>query len=177
MISKTVRDAVKAQLSATDTGLNDRLAALAAAYAVSFSDSVAPYTIDWSTTSGNFLFGRVNPAAIESSSVFSYPLLTIDTVRAANTNRVKFATFAGPVVATIDVHHSWPEQSVLADFASQVDLTEEAIVSCLNDQDSQAWPGNLLWNGIVSAQRGPIVMGGYGWMQSLQFVCQFELIV
>lgn len=177
MISKVVRDAVKTQLSATDSGINDRIAALTAAYTVSFSTILDPYTIDWSGEAGNFIFGRIDPQNVEASSVFSYPLLTIDTVRAQNANRIKYATFAGPVVATIDVHHSWPEQSVLADFASQVDLTEEAVIACLNDQNNQLWPGNLLWNGIVSTQRGPIVMGGYGWLQSIQFVCQFELIV
>ncbi len=171
MISKLIRDAIRAQLAADVTGLNDRLAALAELY------GVPPYVIDWSDTSTNFIFGRVSPAAFEESSVFTYPLLTIDTVRSQDTRRVKFATFAGPVVATIDVHHSWPDQSVLADFASLVDLTEDGVISCLNDQDSQSWPGNLLWNGQVTLQRGAIAMGGMGWIQSVQFICQFELIV
>jgi len=171
MISKLIRDAVKTQLAASTTGLNDRLAALAASYATD------PYVIDWSATSPNFIFGRVNPVAFEESSVFIFPLLTIDTVRTQDTRRIKFATFAGPVVVTIDVHHSWPQESVLGDFASLVDLTEDAVISTLNDQNHQVWPGNVLWNGQITLQRGAIAMGGYGWLQSLQFICNFEVVV
>jgi hypothetical protein len=171
VISKLIRDAIKTQLSAAGTGLNDRIAALAASY------GVAPYAIDWTANSTNFIFGRVSSAAFEESSVFTYPLLTIDTVRTQHTNRVKFATFAGPVIATVDVHHSWADESVLADFASLVDLTEDAVIAALNDMNHQSWPGNLLWNGQVGLQRGGIAMGGYGWIQSAQFILQFELIV
>lgn len=172
MISKYVRDAVKAQLSDPQAGLNYRLSALAGGYGMD-----AAYEIDWSGTSQNFIFGRVAPEQFEETSAFSYPLLTIDTVRTQDTRRIKFATFAGPVVATIDVHHSWIEESVLADFASMVDLTEDAVISCMNDQSGQNWPGNLLWNGSIATQRGPIKMGGMGWLQSVQFVCNFELVV
>lgn len=169
-ISKFVRDALKAQLSAGGTGFNDRLQALAGAY------EIEPWTVDWTADSTNFLFGLISPEKIEGSGVLTYPLVTIDTVRSQNTNRVKFATFAGPVTAVIDVHHSWSEESALQDFASFVDATEDAMVAALNDQDAQTWPGNLLWNGQVAAQRGQIVMGGMNWLQSLRFICNFELI-
>ena len=137
-ISKFVRDALKAQLSASTTGFNDRLQNLAGTYGID------PWAVDWSSDSTNFLFGRINPALIEESSVLTYPLVTIDVLRSQNTNRVKFATFAGPVQAVIDIHHSWAEESVLQDFASFVDATEDAMVAALNDQDAQSWPGNLL---------------------------------
>jgi hypothetical protein len=169
-ISKYVRDALKAQLSAVGTGFNDRLAAIATTY------GIGAWTVDWSAESTNFLFGRVNPQAIEESSVLTYPLLTIDTLRSQHTNRVKFATFAGPVQAIVEVHHSWQQESVLADFASWVDATEDAMVAALNDQSAQFWPGNLLWAGQVALQRGPIAMGGYGWLQTAVFACNFELI-
>lgn len=170
-ISKAIRNALKTQLAAPTTGFNDRLAALAASY------SIEPWAIDFTDTSTNFIFGRVSPQAFEESSPFSYPLVTIDTIRSAHTNRVKFATFAGPVTAVIDVHHSWIQDAVLADFASYVDATEDAMIGALNDQEAQSWPGNLLWNGNVAMQRGPLQMGGQGWLQSAQFVCNFELIV
>ena len=169
-ISKYVRDALKAQLSLGTTGFNDRLAAIAQTYGID------PWAVDWSADSTNFLFGRINPAQIEASSVLTYPLVTIDTVRSQNTNRVKFATFAGPIVVVIDVHHSWADESVIADFASFLDATEDAMIASLNDQDAQSWPGNLLWNGQVATQRGPIVMAGLGWLQSLSFICNFELV-
>jgi hypothetical protein len=171
MIAKLVRDSLMTHLSAAGTGLNDRVAALAAAYAQN------AYAIDWSSTSTNFLFGRVSPTAIEQSSVLTFPLLTIDTVRSQDMRRIKFSTFSGPVMATIDVHHSWPDESVIADFASLVDMTEDAIIDCLNDQNSQAWPGGVLWNGRVTSQRSPIITGSLGWIQSVQLLCPFEVTV
>src|SRR5436309_1302861 len=116
-ISKLVRDTLKTQLSAGITGFNDRLQGIAGEY------GVEPWQVDWSDESTNFLFGRVSIQAVAQSSILTFPLVTIDTVRSANTNRVKFTTFAGPVAVVIDVHHSWPQESVLADFASYVDAT------------------------------------------------------
>lgn len=171
-ISKYTRDAVKAQLAAETTGLNDRLAALWPTYGIAREDL---WKVDWSAESTNFLFGRLNPAAIEQSSVLTYPLVTIDTVRSQHTNRVKFATFSGGVQAVIDVHHSWSQASVLADFASFVDATEDAVISALNDQNAQYWPGNLGWNGQVACQRGQLVMAGENWLQTASFLCNFEL--
>jgi hypothetical protein len=89
---------------------------------------------------------------------------------------VKFATFAGPVQAAIDVHHSWPQEAVLADFASCVDATEDAMIACLNDQNTQLWPSGVLWNGQVTCVRSPIAMGAANWIQTATFLCQFELI-
>lgn len=169
-ISKYVRDAVRTQLSVDVTGFNARLALLVASY------GIEKWEIDWSPDSVNFLFGRVNPALIEASSVLSYPLTTIDTVRAQHTNRVKFATFSGTIQTLIEVHHSWPQSAVLADFASWLDATEDAMISTVNDQNG-IWPRNLEWNGQVAAQRGPIIQAGYGWLQTLSFFCQFTLSV
>ena len=169
-ISKYVRDAIKTQLAANTTGFNARLAAISSTYGITAAQ------IDWTATSTNFIFGRMAPELFEESSVFTYPLLTIDTIRSQDMRRVKFSTFSGSVAAVIDVHHSWPDESVIADFASVVDATEDAVVACLNDKATQVWPGNLLWNGQVQVQRGPIKMGGYGWVLTLSFLCNFELV-
>lgn len=169
-ISKYVRDAIKGKLSDPRTGFNPRLAAIAEDY------GIEPWAVDWSNTSSNFLFGRIAPQPVEESSVLTYPLTTIDVVRAQDTRRVLFATFAGTVTAVIDVHHSWPDQSVIADFASMVDATEDAMVSVLNNVEDQDWPQGMLWAGKVTVQRNPIIAGGYGWLQTETFICQFELI-
>lgn len=168
-ISKYVRDALKAHLSDSNTGFNARLGVIAPDYGID------PWEVDWSDTSTNFIFGQVDPQAFEESSVFTYPLVTIDTVRSQNTNAIKFHTFSGPVIAVIQVHHSWPDESVIADFASFVDATEDAVIACLNDRDQQVWAPNLAWGGQVAAQRGAIRMGGLGWLQSLTITCQFAL--
>jgi len=172
-ISKYVRDAVKAQLAADTTGLNDRLAALWTSYSL---DSGDLWKVDWSAESANFLFGRPAITAIEASSVMTFPFVAIDAIRAQNTNRVKFATFAGPVQVAIEVHHSWPQSAVINDFASYVDATEDAMISALNDQNAQFWPPNLLWNGNVAVQRGPLAFGARNWLQTVSFLCQFDRI-
>ena len=174
-ISRAVRLAVKTQLQGTtinNNGINDRLVALATAY------GITAYAIDWSTTSQNFIFGQIDPVQFEESSPFTYPLLTIDCLRSQNTNRIKLGLghFSGMVTASIDVHHSWYDNAVLADFSSDVDATEDAVISCLNDPTYQTWPGNMLWTGNVALARGPIRMGGYNWLQSIRFTCTFELI-
>ena len=58
-ISKFVRDALKAQLSANSTGFNARLAAIAPTYGVDAAQ------IDWTDSSTNFIFGRVAPELFE----------------------------------------------------------------------------------------------------------------
>lgn len=169
-ISKYVRQAIKDKLAAPRTGFNARLSAIADDY------GIEPWEVDWSNTSSNFLFGRIAPQPVEESSVLTYPLTTIDVVRAQDTRRVLFATFAGLVTAAIDVHHSWPDQSVIADFASLVDATEDAMISVLNDTEDQTWPDGILWGGKVTVQRNSVIAGGYGWLQTETFLCAFELI-
>jgi hypothetical protein len=169
-ISQKVRSAIVAQLSDPAKGFNPRLQVVTASY------GVEPWSIDWTSESLNFMFGRVDPVALDKSSSLTYPMVTIDTQRSLHTNLVKFATFAGPIFAVIDVHHSWNESEAIPDFASWVDATEDAMVGALNDKDFQTWPGNVLWIGKVSANRGNVVMGGYHWRQTMTFICEFNLV-
>src|SRR5579862_2099312 len=130
-IGRKVRQAIVAQLSPSATGFNDRLASVAGTYGID------AYTIDWTSESQNFIYGRIAPQLLDESSPLTYPLVTIDTVRSQNTNRVKFALFAGPVTALIEVHHSWTQDSALQDFSDLVDATEDAMIAALNDQEHQ----------------------------------------
>jgi len=175
VISKTIRDAILAQLSAPGSGINDRMLLLAANYG---QDA---YAIDWSDASPNFLFGRIDPDSIEESSVLTYPLVTIDTGAAVGQDIIYDSTFSGSVMALIDIHHSWPNESVLSDFASLVDMTEDAVISCLHDPNQQnIWSsfGNLLLaKGGITSQRGRITFGGENWRQSLRISCRMELTV
>jgi hypothetical protein len=170
-IAQIVPTALRDQLANETTGLNARIAALAEAY------GIEPFEIDWTDTSTNFLFGRLDPALLEESSVFTYPFVTIDTARMSDVRRVKFSVFSGPVLGLIEVHHSWQQESVIADFGALVNATADAVMNCLNDQSTQAWPGNLLWNGRAEMLPGPLRMGGQGWLRTTQFICPFDLTV
>lgn len=173
-ISKYVREAVRTQLADATVGYNARLESVAESYGI---EDVKDKRINFAKDSTNFLFGRISPDALEQSSVLTYPLMTIASVRCQNTNRVKFATFSGGVQVVIEVHHSWPDSAVIGDFDSEVDATEDVVIACLNAQNAQAWPPNLGWNGQVAATRSGIRMGGYGWLMTIQFLCTFELNV
>jgi len=175
VISKTVRNALLAQLSAPGSGINDRMLLLAGPY------GQTAYSIDWSAESTNFLFGQIDPDSVEGSSVLTYPLVTIDTANAIGQDLIYNSTFSGSVLGLIDVHHSWPDESVLSDFASLVDMTEDAVISCLHDPNQQnIWStyGNLqLAKGGIVSQRGKIQFGGENWRQSLRISCRMELTI
>jgi len=170
-IARIVPEALRTQLAAETTGFNARIAALAEGY------GVEPFEIDWSETSTNFIFGRIDPGLLEESSVFTYPFLTIDIARLADSRRIKYSVFSGGVVGLVEVHHTWANDSIIADFGALVNLTCDAVMNCLNDQDGQVWPGNLLWNGRTEMAPGPLRMGGQGWLKTTQFFCPFDLTV
>jgi hypothetical protein len=176
MISKIIRNALKTQIADAAAGVNARLAALAGSY----PDAV-PYVIDWSSTSLNFIWGTLDPDKFEETSVFTYPLVTIDTLTAQDQGLIFSATFAGKVVGVIDIHHSWPNESVVADFSDQLDMSEDAFLSCIKDTSRQQWGGGvnnlLLMKSGVNSGRTKVTFGGQNWRQSLRIVCPFELAV
>jgi hypothetical protein len=171
MISGVVSAALWGQLSNGTAGLNARLIALAASY------TFPGFTIDWSPTSVNFLFGTIDPAALEESSTFTYPFLTIDLLGLQDQREIKFATFSGPVIGVVEVHHSWADEAVIADFGALVNATGDAVLTCLNDANYQGWPPQLLWNGRAEMRPGPLRMGGLGWLKTTRFICPFKLSV
>jgi len=176
-ISGVVPAALWAQLSNQTSGVNPRLVALADSQAYKFD----AFEIDWSDTSTNFIFGRIDPGLLQESSVFTFPMVTIDigelADRGTDPRRIKTATFSGLVIGLVEVHHTWESEGVLADFGALVNATGDAILNCLNDHEVQQWPGNLLWNGRARMVPGPLKMGGQGWLRTTQFLCPFELAV
>lgn len=172
MISATIRNALKGQLSDATTGMNARIAALAASYGVD------TFEVDFSDDSVNFLMSAVDIDSVEESSVFTYPLMTIDTIGAQDLGLIFSASFSGRIQGVIDVHHTWPDESVLSEFSAPVDLTEEAIIKCLKDPQTQNWSvfGNLLlMKGGVSSTRTKPKFAGENWRVSQRVTAIFEL--
>jgi len=169
MITGVIEAALKAQLSDAVTGINPRLVILASSY------TFDAFAIDFSSNSTNFMFGRIDPSALEETSVFTFPFLTISILGAQDQRDIKFSTFSGPVMAIVEIHHSWAQNAIIADFDSLVNASADAIFSCLND--IQTWPGNLLWNGKAEMRPGALKFGGLNWLKTTQFICPFRFSV
>jgi hypothetical protein len=161
--------ALQAQLADVATGINPRLVVLASSY------DFPAFEIDFSATSTNFMLGRIDPAALQETSVFTFPFLTLDVIGAQDQRDIKFSIFSGPIMAMVEVHHSWPDEAIIADFSALVNATADAIFDCLND--IQLWPGNLLWNGKAEMRPGPLKEGGLNWLKTTQFICPFRFTV
>jgi hypothetical protein len=170
-IAGVVPAALKGQLSADGSGVNERLIVLGASYVFD------PFQFDWSDMSVNTMMGSIDPASLEETSVFTYPFLTIDLLALQDAREIKYSTFSGPAVGIVEVHHSWPDESIIADFGALVNATADAVLSCLNDAKYQDWPDNLLWNGRAEMRPGRLKQGGLGWLKTTQFICPFRLTV
>lgn len=175
-ISRLVRSLVYSRLSSVTIGYNAAVAAAQSNYGGDIDASRVTIE-DWTPGAGNFLFGRVPPDSIESSSVLSYPVVTVDTLRTiSGTGAQRWVmsdTFSGMIEAVVDVHISFSESSVLDDFASYGDLVEDAMFACLNNPSNVMSSSGIAYSGRLSLSRGPIVWAGQNWRQTLTFTVPF----
>ena len=170
-ISKKIRDAILTQLSDVTKGFNPNLAAVASTY------GITPFEIDWAGKT-NWLFGRIDPNSIESSDTLAYPVLTIDTLGSVDTGDVVTATFAGQVLAIIEIHYSWAQEQLIPDFASVGDAIEDAMFTTFNGPANQPYfSSGIRYSGHLEFSKGPIQMGsGQNWRQTLQFRPRMRLV-
>ena len=183
-ISRLLRTQLAARLQGSDANgqnsFNLNFSAALQAYGLSPQVIRWPSSgIDYTANSHNLIWGRVSPDEIDTSGgAFVYPLLTIDTLRSRNSNYVKYATFAGPVTASIDVHLSWDASGALQDFATWSDALEDALFSTLLHDNYQRWSNGILpdWSSATFSKDASIRPGGYGWRRSHTFLATFEVI-
>ena len=181
-ISKLVRTQLLARLQGADANgqnsFNLNMNAALQSYGLS-PQVIAWQNIDWTANTHNFIWGRISPDEIDSSGgQFTYPLVTIDTLNSRNTNYAKYANFAGPVQAVIDVHFSWKSSGVLQDFSSWSDALEDALYTTLLSQSYQRWSNGILpeWGSAAFTKDPQIRAGGYGWRRSHTLTAIFEVV-
>lgn len=121
-------------------------------------------------------WGLVAPDAIEKSSVMEYPFVAMDIVRSTQAPIVISSDFSGECVFMIQFHLSWISDAILADFASYGDLVQDAMYASLNDPDNQLFASGVVYRGNMGLARGPVVMAGDNWRQTLQFQGSFTVI-
>lgn len=171
-VGKAVIEGVTARLADLTTGFNVNVFALAQDWQ---TDS---FEIDFlNPNSTSFIVGQVAQQALFSAMNVTLPLMTLDCVRTANQNLVKFAAFAGIGFAQIDVHIDW-QGTQINDFDTFSSLVESALYLTLNQQEADfQWQAyGLLYNGDIAVSKSPIVPGARNWARTITAGMSFKII-
>jgi hypothetical protein len=164
-ISLPALNALQTRLSDPATGFNVNLANVASTY------GIAPYVVDWSDTSSNFLIGQVDPNLLEASSTFTYPFTTIDTGAIVDDARVVSAVFAGTIALVIEVHISLDGENFPRLLAPMAQAIEDAMFATVNNLDEIGtyMSALLTYNGRWTLQKSTITFAGNNWRRTLRF--------
>jgi len=165
-ISKVAVDALLARLSDPDTGFNANLLAVAATY------GITPWTVDWDPDSSvNFSVGQIWPDQVEESAAFTYPYTTIDSPASLDDSRVVSAVFAGTIALVIEVHISYPGESLPRALTPLAQAIEDAMFQTINDlaMIGTYMSALLTYNGRWSLQKSIITFAGGNWRRTLRF--------
>jgi len=173
-VDNAVMGGIYDHLSDPVSGFNPRLQSLSDILGP--INGFVPFTIDFTQTSNNFMFGDLPANLIESSTYFQPPLITIDTLTMEHTNLVTSATFAGVVTAVVQVILTWPAAIVIPDFARASSLVTSAVVDTLNDPENQQWPSGVIWSGHVILQKSPILAAGSNWRRAVTIYCKMNAV-
>lgn len=164
-ISLPAVNALLTRLSDPATGFNVNLANVAATY------GIQPYTVDWSSTSSNFLIGQVDPNLLEASSTFTYPFTTVDTGAVVDDARVVSAVFAGTIALVIEVHISLESEDFPRLLTPLAQAIEDAMFATVNNLDEIGtyMSALLTYNGRWTLQKSTITFAGNNWRRTLRF--------
>jgi hypothetical protein len=136
-----------------------------------------PMVVDFGATSLSFFTGRVAVDDIMASGTCKFPLVVVYSSIGTNNNSQKFTTFAGLVKVTIDVHLSYKASQPPKNMESWPDAVEHAMINVFNQPAFQNRSNNLVYNGQIGYERGPLAHGAENWLQSLRFQLTFEVVV
>lgn len=172
---KMVRDSVRGILANEDSGLNARIAGLAAVY------GLEALQIDFSEYSDTFVQSAlaVDTDNFQFSALFPKPLgLALYTVGAINTKDQNSGLFSGQVEVRLDFYFQFsarlrPGMDAIEDRDTEtiVDMVEEAVLLSLHDA-AAAW-GQVVYNFDFQSLRGPMRPDDDGWQQrvSITLMC------
>lgn len=168
-IRKTVRDAMLSVLSASGTGLNARIAALATSY------GITAFSIDWTAGSKSFFFGYLDPESANLSQLEMQGVCcAIYTSDVSNTHDEKPRTFSGQVMAHLVFYIINRDGIELNDVESLGDAIEDAVISCFENPTAN-WPVAVTFTGQYQGSFGPIEFTGDGWQRVLPMQFIFEV--
>jgi hypothetical protein len=177
-----ITQALYTRLSSTTIGFNQAYMAIQPTY-VDYSTSLAvpAWTVDWTPTSSNFVYGMVQPDLIEETSPLNYPILTISADaaiadRPGTKDRVIYQTFTGKVRGTVQVILSWTEQQT-RDFESWPNAVSAAMYSVINNLSQQSWGAGIVYTADMDAQKNPVILAGTDWRRQILFPMSFRVLI
>jgi hypothetical protein len=176
-LSYLVRSQVVSRISDPATGFNYWLGQAC----MGMDSAPTPYTINWATGSTTFWQSYVTSEQLdETSDLDDGTICLIYGLRIGNQEGTpaKFTVFSGTVDIAVDFEISWPESFVPPDTESLADATDDAMVQTFNAAATIGSFGQgVIYNGLISAERGPLRQSGQGWRQRLPYRFHFELQV
>jgi hypothetical protein len=125
--------------------------------------------IDFTANSTNFFQANITPDLIDQGATMTFPLMTLFWRGSRNANLEKFFTFSGPVQFGINFFTTWEAQNPYGNMAAIASAYEAAILSTFNAPAIADWAQQtkmqLVYNGDIQIEQGPILMGGESVLQ------------
>jgi hypothetical protein len=169
-VTRVARAAARARMADEDTGLNPLLVASLADMSITTPVNWR-LPVDFSNASRNFFMADITPEDFQSSTAFTWPLVTLFAVSANNQNKAKFHAFSGEVSLGLNVHVTWPGTRALVEMENVCDAIEESVFACFNAKAIAEWAlqadTRLVYNGDLTFQRGQIKRAAESWRQDL----------
>jgi hypothetical protein len=178
-VSYLVRSQVVARISNPTTGFNYWLGQACASQTPAIS--TLAYAINWQSPSTDFWQSYISSEDLDATSTPDQgTLCMIYGLGMANQTGtvVKFAVFTGTVEIGVDFDIAWPESFDPQDTEGLADATDDAMIQTFN---SAAYFGSfgsgVIYDGLISAARGPLRQSGPGWRQRIPYRLTFEVQV
>jgi hypothetical protein len=159
-ITKHIRTTVTTLMSDSTSGFNANFETVCEAY------NINPFFIDFGAKSKNFYQSYIGYNELIQTSNFKFPVMCLYTTKTQNQNTEFSRLFSGTSGLGIDVYLSWPKSSAVLDTETLGDAVSDAMYNMFNHQTASY--GDILPNGDLTIQRGPLVLGGDNWLQLLQ---------
>ena len=134
--------------------------------------NIEPFTIDFGPASRNFFQGWYGPTVLDETSNVKYPVMCLYTVKSQNTNQEKFRLFSGSVMMGLDVYLTFRKSSAPQDTETLGDAVESTMYTVF---DGDTAYGDVLYNGDLLIQKGPLQLGASNWIQLVSSKLTFDL--
>jgi hypothetical protein len=161
-ITKHIRTAITTLLSDSNSGFNPTLQTVCEEYGIS------PFAIDFGVRSKNFYQGWYGYDELVQTSNFKLPVMCLYSVKTQNQNLEKFRVFSGASMIGIDLYLSWNKSSAVLDTETLGDAVTDTLYNMFNREDNFSFFGDVIYNGDLSINKGPLALSGDNWLQLSQ---------
>jgi hypothetical protein len=167
---RLVRGAIKSCLS---IGFNDAIAANAEVY------GVAPFEIDFSDSSDNFVQCYVDPDLIEIAPIMEFPAISIYTEDAEDGGQPFALGFGGAVSGCVDSYIRHRDGIESANTEDELDRIEDVVMTLFR---AYTWPlvkdvSTVTYSRRAKSQRRHFIPLGDGWGSRISIQAQFSVSI